>query len=125
MILKGKDVVIGAETGGGKTLTYLLPFLQKVATYPIPMEEIHRPVGIVLTSSQELVAQVHRMLHMLNEDMAKATVCLSSSNQILARRNCPLLIATPKAVLRVSFIHHGMKLLLISDLPTLCRHVNQ
>uniref|UniRef100_K3X4I2 ATP-dependent RNA helicase n=1 Tax=Globisporangium ultimum (strain ATCC 200006 / CBS 805.95 / DAOM BR144) TaxID=431595 RepID=K3X4I2_GLOUD len=100
-ILRRDDVVVAAETGGGKTLAYLLPLLEQLQAHPLPMNAIHRPVGLVLTTSQELVRQVATVLEALHPEIAKHSVSLSSTNQSLSNhRTCPLLIATPKALLR-------------------------
>ncbi|KAF1326770.1 Dead/deah box RNA helicase, partial [Globisporangium splendens] len=100
-ILRRDDVVVAAETGGGKTLAYLLPLLEQLQAHPLPLNTIHRPVGLILTTSQELVRQVAAVLETLHPEIAKHTVSLSSTNQSLSNhKTCPLLIATPKALLR-------------------------
>lgn len=94
-------MVIAAETGGGKTLAYLLPLLEQLHAHPLAMKDIHRPVGLVLTTSQELVRQIASVLATLHPEVAKHAVSLSSTNQSLSNhRTCPLVIATPKALLR-------------------------
>lgn len=105
LILSRQDVVIGAETGGGKTLAYLLPLLQQLQLHPLhtELEMIHRPVGLVMTTSQELVQQIARVLSHLDPELAKHVVCLSSNNQSLRyHRTAPIVIATPRALLRAS-----------------------
>ncbi|TYZ65888.1 hypothetical protein PybrP1_003024, partial [[Pythium] brassicae (nom. inval.)] len=99
--LRRQDVVVAAETGGGKTLAYLLPLLEQLRAEPLPLENTHRPVGLVLTTSQELVRQVAAVLAAVQPELARHTVVLSSTNQSLSRtRACPLVIATPHALLR-------------------------
>lgn len=94
-------MVIAAETGGGKTLAYLLPLLEQLHAHPLAMKDVHRPVGLILTTSQELVRQVTSVLATLHPEIAKHAVSLSSTNQSLSNhRTCPLVIATPKALLR-------------------------
>lgn len=93
--------MIAAETGGGKTLAYLLPLLEQLQTHPLDPKDTHRPVGLVLTTSQELVRQVTSVLATLAPELAKHVVSLSSTNQSLSgHRTCPIVIATPKALLR-------------------------
>lgn len=101
-ILKGKDVVIGAETGGGKTLAYLIPLLEQLRCLPHPIIQIHRPVALIMTTSQELVAQVMNVVSQISPETAKFTTALSSTNQSLPNRSCSLLIATPKSLLRAA-----------------------
>ncbi|DBA00411.1 TPA: hypothetical protein N0F65_012942 [Lagenidium giganteum] len=103
LILDGHDVVVAAETGGGKTLTYLLPMLEQLRHYPVPLDRAHRPAALIMTTSQELVQQIRRVLDAVAPELAQRAVCLSSTNQTLSsRRACPLLVATPKALLRAT-----------------------
>lgn len=93
--------MVAAETGGGKTLAYLLPLLEQLQAHPLPMQDIHRPVGLVLTTSQELVRQIATVVETLHPEIATHTVSLSSTNQSMSNhKTCPLVIATPKALLR-------------------------
>jgi superfamily II DNA/RNA helicase len=98
------DVVVAAETGGGKTLAYLIPMLERLRDHPLPVHEIHRPVALVLTASQELVGQIHAVLQQLDANTARATVALSSTQQQLPSRGraCAVLVATPKSLLRAT-----------------------
>jgi ATP-dependent RNA helicase RhlE len=58
LVLEGKDVLAGAQTGTGKTAGFTLPVLQK-------LQQTHRegqkpyPRVLVLTPTRELAAQVH------------------------------------------------------------------
>ena len=56
LLLEGKDALIQSETGTGKTLAYLLPFLARAD-----------PDGrlLVLTPTRELAMQVHRQVELL------------------------------------------------------------
>ncbi len=55
-VLGGKDVIIQAETGTGKTLAYGLPLLQGIAGTPL------RPRVLVLVPTRELALQVRDVL---------------------------------------------------------------
>ncbi|HIC44105.1 MAG TPA: DEAD/DEAH box helicase [Sulfurimonas sp.] len=57
LILEGKDVLAGAQTGTGKTAGFTLPMLNLLANSPKPRGK--RPVrGLILTPTRELAAQV-------------------------------------------------------------------
>ena len=62
-----RDVLLQAQTGSGKTLTYLLPILQSL----LPLSEesfIDRSVGtlaIVLAPTRELARQIYQVLERL------------------------------------------------------------
>ena len=57
VILDGKDVMAGAQTGTGKTAGFTLPLLQRLMQKPAGKGR--RPVrALVLTPTRELAAQV-------------------------------------------------------------------
>ena len=55
LILEGRDVLAGAQTGTGKTAAFTLPLLQQLAD---PGGGDRRPRGLILTPTRELAAQV-------------------------------------------------------------------
>ncbi|CAI5736473.1 unnamed protein product [Peronospora destructor] len=102
-ILESKDVVVAAETGGGKTLAFLLPMVEQLRRNSLPISEMRLPAALVLTTSQELVRQLATVLHQVDPELAQLAVSLSSSRQNLGQsdeRACPLVFATPGALLR-------------------------
>ncbi|KAE8882158.1 hypothetical protein PF003_g33829 [Phytophthora fragariae] len=104
-ILAGEDVVVAAETGGGKTLAFLLPVVEQLRRCPLPPSEMRLPAALVFTTSQELVRQLAAVLHQVDPELARLAVSLSSSRQTLGQhgsRACPLVFATPGALLRAT-----------------------
>ena len=63
-----RDVLIQAQTGSGKTLTYLLPIVQSL----LPLSEesfIDRSVGtlaIILAPTRELARQIYQVLSLIH-----------------------------------------------------------
>ena len=55
-VLKGRDLLAGAQTGTGKTAGFTLPMLQRLADGPRPGQRQIR--ALVLTPTRELAAQV-------------------------------------------------------------------
>lgn len=101
-ILNHDDVVVGAETGSGKTLAYLLPLVQKLNGHPLRSDfgSIHKPVVVIMTTSQLLVRQIAEVLRQLDPEIAKRAVCLTSNNKYLMTNHAaPIVIATPRALL--------------------------
>lgn len=60
-IVSKKDVVICAETGSGKTLSYLLPLLEQYYTGPKERSSLKYPTAVVLVPNKDLMGQVQRM----------------------------------------------------------------
>lgn len=56
-ILNGHDLLGSAQTGTGKTASFILPLLQQVTT--LPRTKSNRTRVLILTPTRELAAQVH------------------------------------------------------------------
>lgn len=58
-ILRGYNVLLAAETGCGKTLTYLLPLVTKILIWKQNIQSnINSPFGLIITPSRELAVQI-------------------------------------------------------------------
>lgn len=57
-IVSGKDVIIGAETGSGKTLSYVLPLLSR---YAITNPNNKKTRGLILAPTNDLCNQIFSM----------------------------------------------------------------
>ncbi|KAK2501512.1 hypothetical protein MC885_014751 [Smutsia gigantea] len=69
-LLRGRHVLCAAETGSGKTLSYLLPLLQRLLGRPIPdSRRIPAPRGLVLVPSRELAEQVRAVAQTLGRSL--------------------------------------------------------
>ena len=58
IILEGKDVLAGAQTGTGKTAGFTLPLLQLLSDTPIQKGKARKVRALILTPTRELAAQV-------------------------------------------------------------------
>ncbi len=58
LILEGKDVLAGAQTGTGKTAGFTLPLLQNLMDTPIQKGKARKVRALILTPTRELAAQV-------------------------------------------------------------------
>jgi superfamily II DNA/RNA helicase len=68
-IMEGHDVVIGAETGSGKTLSYMLPLLAKFGT--ISSSKVNaRKRGLILAPTNFLCDQIQDMANHLFTSMS-------------------------------------------------------
>ena len=59
-ILTGDDVVIGSETGSGKTFSYMLPLIDKFIADKLPPLQ-YFPTAVVMAPNKELCRQIVRM----------------------------------------------------------------
>ena len=103
IILEGKDVMAGAQTGTGKTAGFTLPLLQRLSENPVKTNR--RPVrALVITPTRELAAQVGASIetygrHLpLNSTVVFGGVKINPQIQKL-RRGVDILVATPGRLL--------------------------
>jgi len=103
VILSGKDVMAGAQTGTGKTAGFTLPLLQRLSEKPAASGR--RPIrALVLTPTRELAAQVGASVETygrhLNFNAAVIFGGVKINPQIAQlRRGVDILIATPGRLL--------------------------
>jgi ATP-dependent RNA helicase RhlE len=93
--LEGKDVLATAQTGTGKTLSFILPILEKLAK-----TESRSATALILLPTRELAMQVETHFRNLNTNPANnvALVCggMAEGPQLqLIRRGARLIVATP------------------------------
>ena len=103
-ILKGKDVLGIAKTGSGKTLSYVLPILQRLlaAKWELPNRHI---AALILVPTRELAVQVHQVFKDLGEGnphQAKSLAVyggVSINPQMIQMQGVEVLVATPGRLL--------------------------
>jgi len=59
LILEGRDVLAGAQTGTGKTASFTLPLLQRLVENSDPHQRPRRVRALILVPTRELAAQVY------------------------------------------------------------------
>ncbi len=91
--LEGRDVLATAQTGTGKTLSFLIPLIERMATSPKDSK------ALVLLPTRELAMQVLDAWRTLTQGQGKAAlVCggLAEGPQLTAiRKGARLIVATP------------------------------
>jgi len=104
VILEGRDLMGGAQTGTGKTAGFTLPLLQRLMASNIA-EQGRRPVrALILTPTRELAAQVAESVHLYGKYLPlRSTVIFGGvkiNQQIQKlRQGVDILIATPGRLL--------------------------
>jgi len=103
VVLAGRDVLAGAQTGTGKTAGFTLPMLQRLSATPAPPGR--RAVrALILTPTRELAAQVHDSVRQYGKYVPlRSAVVFGGVNinpQIdILRRGVDVLVATPGRLL--------------------------
>ncbi len=104
IVLEGKDVLAGAQTGTGKTAGFTLPLLQRLSANPINNDG-RRPIrALVLTPTRELAAQVGDSVQTYGRHLPLQSTVVFGGVKInpqiaKLRRGVDILVATPGRLL--------------------------
>ncbi|XP_004704652.1 probable ATP-dependent RNA helicase DDX28 [Echinops telfairi] len=105
-LLRGRHVLCAAETGSGKTLSYLLPLFQRLLVQPsLHPGRIPAPRGLVLVPSRELAEQVQAVAQPLGSSLGLQVRELGGGHgmnkiqlQLSKQPPAAVLVATPGAL---------------------------
>jgi len=116
-VLKGGDLLAGAQTGTGKTAGFVLPMLQRLMAGPPKRDARGRPVirALILTPTRELAAQVEESVRTYGKYVPLTSMVMfggvGMSPQVdRLRKGVDILVATPGRLLD----HHGQRTLDLS-----------
>jgi len=104
VILQGRDILAGAQTGTGKTAGFTLPLLQCLSTRP-RQHQGRRPVrALILTPTRELAAQVGESVNTYGRHLPLTSTVIFGGVKInpqiqQLRRGVDILVATPGRLL--------------------------
>jgi ATP-dependent RNA helicase RhlE len=98
--LEGRDVVVTASTGTGKTVAFVLPILEQILREPQTPQSSKTIQALILSPTRELAMQIDQTLQLLTAgtDLRSAVVCggINEQKQLQAiRRGVQIVIATP------------------------------
>ncbi|MCP5143759.1 MAG: DEAD/DEAH box helicase [Gammaproteobacteria bacterium] len=105
VVLEGRDVLAGAQTGTGKTAAFTLPMLQLLSQRKRPEgRNAKAPRALVLTPTRELAAQVGESVTTYGAHLPlKSAVIFGGVNinpqKDMLRRGVDILVATPGRLL--------------------------
>lgn len=117
--LAGKDMIVTAETGSGKTAAFLLPLLERLLTEPAAV-----PRGLVLCPTREIALQVEGEARRLSRGTPVCSLAVYGgvgiSSQLAGLKNgLDLVVATPGRLLdhiwRGSFNPDGLRFLVLDE----------
>jgi ATP-dependent RNA helicase RhlE len=117
LVLKGGDVMGGAQTGTGKTAGFVLPMLQRLMAQPSKRDARGRVAirALILTPTRELAAQVEESVRTYGKHVPLTSMVMfggvGMQPQIdRLRKGVDILVATPGRLLD----HHGQRTLDLS-----------
>ena len=113
-VLKGGDLLAGAQTGTGKTAGFVLPMLQRLMAAP-PKRDARGRIcirALILTPTRELAAQVEESVRLYGKHLPLTSMVMfggvGMQPQIdRLRKGVDILVATPGRLLD----HHGQRTL--------------
>ena len=101
-IRKGKDVLVSAQTGTGKTAAFALPLIQKLSESAV--SENNAPSALVLAPTRELAEQIANNFKAFAKYTELKTVCLFGGINLAGQANdlkagVDIVVATPGRLL--------------------------
>lgn len=103
VILEGKDLLAGAQTGTGKTAAFALPIVQLLGAN-IPPEKRRKPRALVLVPTRELATQVSEHINNFARRLSLRSTMIYGGVAIQAQierlhRGVDIVVATPGRLL--------------------------
>ena len=106
VVLQGKDILGGAQTGTGKTAGFTLPMLQRLARHANTSSSParHPPRALILTPTRELAMQVFESVKTYSKYLPLRSICLYGGVDIKPqidelRQGREIIVATPGRLL--------------------------
>jgi ATP-dependent RNA helicase DDX18/HAS1 len=102
-LLLGKNIIVGAKTGSGKTLTFLIPTIELI--FQTTFKPRNGTGIIVITPTRELAIQIYGVCRDLMENNFNQTfgIVIGGANKyseaLKLKRGINILIATPGRLL--------------------------
>ncbi len=100
LVLQGQDIVASAQTGSGKTASFLLPLLHILGDIPL---KARMPRAIIMEPTRELAQQVYEQFDRFSDGVLKAALLVGGESMTQQERvlktNPDVLIVTPGRLL--------------------------
>jgi ATP-dependent RNA helicase RhlE len=105
-ILQGKDILGIAQTGSGKTASYVLPILQQLSLLGLASKNRHVKT-LVIAPTRELAIQINEAFNVFSEFLPAKIRCMavyggvSINPQMIGLQGVEILVATPGRLLEL------------------------
>ena len=104
VMMCGKDLIGIAETGSGKTLSYILPAIVHLQGQRSNLQGFRQPIVLVLAPTRELAQQIEEESEKFGKEVGVATQVVyggaeKARQKWELRRGCDILVATPGRLL--------------------------
>jgi len=103
LVLAGRDLLAGAQTGTGKTAAFVLPMLQRLAATAQPQDQRRRIRALIVVPTRELAIQVEESVRVYGANALRSTAIYGGvgfGGQInTVRRGPEIVVATPGRLL--------------------------
>ena len=99
--LSGRDCMVTASTGSGKTLSYAIPLTIHCIAQEHIQPGVDGPIGLILTPTRELASQVHKQCNRLLKTLDGRAVCVIGGNKGTwelskdLQKGCEVVVSTP------------------------------
>ena len=122
-ILDGRDVVGQAKTGSGKTLSFALPVVERMAQ-TLERKRGRPPTAIVMAPTRELAMQIEREIAFLCQGRNIATTCIYGGapyepQESALRQGVDVVIGTPGRIMdhieRGRLVLSGIKFVVLDE----------
>lgn len=114
--LKGRDVLVSAETGSGKTASFLLPIIMRCCLIRIHgLSEREKPLAMVLAPTRELCTQVEEQAKVLAKGLPFKTALVVGGDAMpqqvhRIKQGVELIIGTPGRLIDLLSKHDDLTL---------------
>ncbi|XP_060825613.1 probable ATP-dependent RNA helicase DDX56 [Bombus pascuorum] len=98
LMMEGKDILIRARTGSGKTAAFTIPLIQKIL-WNKRMQKKQEIKGLIVAPSKELCKQIHDVIICLTAKCSREVKAIDVSPQLDLSAQKPLLAEKPDIVI--------------------------
>lgn len=114
--LSGRDALVSAETGSGKTASFLLPIIMRCSLVRMyGLSERDKPIAMVLAPTRELCAQVEEQAKVLGKGLPFKTALVVGGDALpqqlhRIKHGVELMIGTPRRLIDLLSKHDDLRL---------------